>query len=264
VPDPVELLGRYLRQRREMGETELVLESPLTGLVPQTGHRRRSPEPSATPSVHRGLESRPSGGTPAPAPRIVSSVTAPPLMVQMGPLDSLRERVCSCTACALATTRNSVVFGEGDPAARVMIVGEAPGAEEDRTGRPFVGRAGKLLDRFLLSAGLSRADVFICNVLKCRPPENRNPRPDEVEACRGFLRMQMDLVRPDVLLALGNFSAQTLLGTAESIGRLRGRVHDSLGIPLVPTYHPAAVLRSPSWIRPVWEDFQRLRSLLDA
>jgi DNA polymerase len=156
------------------------------------------------------------------------------------------------------------VFGEGREDADVMVVGEAPGQEEDRSGRPFVGKAGKLLDLLLLSSGFSREDVYICNVLKCRPPQNRNPQPDEVEACSPYLLRQVELVQPRVILAFGAFAAQTLLGTDITIGKLRGRAHQFRGVPLVPTYHPAACLRHPAWVRSVWEDLQRARDVLDA
>jgi DNA polymerase len=143
-----------------------------------------------------------------------------------------------------------------------MCVGEAPGAREDETGMPFVGRAGQLLDRLLVSVGLSREDVYIANVLKCRPPGNRNPQPEEIERCSPFLRRQVVLVGPEVVVAFGTFAAQTLLGVRETLGRLRGRVHEYEGVPLVATYHPAALLRNPQWTRPSWEDLQRVRHLL--
>jgi DNA polymerase len=156
------------------------------------------------------------------------------------------------------------VFGEGNPLASLVVVGEAPGQEEDRTGRPFVGRAGRLLDLMLLSIGLPRPDVYICNVLKCRPPQNRNPLPDEVEQCTtSWLFAQLDLIAPRALLAVGKFAAQTLAGSDESIGRLRGRVHVYRGTPLVVSYHPAYLLRSPNMVRVAWQDLQLLRRVLD-
>jgi DNA polymerase len=169
-----------------------------------------------------------------------------------------------CPRCALAQTRTRVVFGEGDPAARVMVVGEAPGEQEDRTGRPFVGRAGKLLDLLLASVGFPRETVYICNVLKCRPPQNRNPRPEEVAACSPYLLRQVDLVRPEAIVAFGLFAAQTLLASDRPMRELRGRAHEYRGIPVVPTYHPAALLRTPAWVRATWDDLQRLRTILDA
>jgi DNA polymerase len=178
-------------------------------------------------------------------------------------LDAVREISLGCPRCGLAKTRTHVVFGEGAPNADLMVVGEAPGENEDRQGRPFVGKAGKLLDLLLMSAGFPRETVYICNVLKCRPPGNRNPQPDEVEACSPYLLRQVELVKPRLIVAFGTFAAQTLLASDVSIGRLRGKLHQYQGIPLVPTYHPAALLRNPGWVRAVWEDLQRARATLD-
>ena len=145
-----------------------------------------------------------------------------------------------------------------------MLVGEAPGATEDETGRPFVGQAGQLLEKILAAIKLERKDVFICNVLKHRPPGNRNPRPEEVSACSPYLVRQIELVRPKVIVALGTFAAQTLLDTKLSIGKLRGQIHRYYGVPLIVTYHPAALLRNPAWKRPTWEDVQLARRILDS
>jgi uracil-DNA glycosylase len=170
----------------------------------------------------------------------------------------------ACTACRLHEGRRHVVFGEGTAGAAVVVVGEAPGQEEDRTGRPFVGRAGRLLDLLLMTAGFARESVYICNVLKCRPPQNRNPLPDEVAQCTTlFLHPQLDAIAPKVLIAVGKFAAQALLETEESIGRLRNRVHAYRGTPLVVTYHPAFLLRSPQMCRVAWHDFQLLRRIHD-
>ncbi len=178
-------------------------------------------------------------------------------------MEVLRRVAEACTRCGLHSTRTKVVFADGSAEARILCVGEAPGANEDRTGLPFVGRAGKLLDRLLLSVGFSRSQVFICNVLKCRPPGNRNPLPDEIEACSPFLLRQIELVRPAVIVALGTFAAQTLLGTRDSLRHLRGRTHLYEGFPLVVTYHPAALLRNPGWTRPTWRDLQLARRIVD-
>ncbi len=178
-------------------------------------------------------------------------------------LGSLQRAAESCTRCALHATRTTVVFADGAPDARILCVGEAPGANEDRTGLPFVGRAGKLLDRLLLSAGFPRAEVYICNVLKCRPPGNRNPLPQEIETCSPFLLRQLDLVKPMVIVAFGTFAAQTLLGCRDSLRHLRGRTHLYQGFPLVVTYHPAALLRNPGWTRPTWRDLQLVRRIAD-
>ena len=178
-------------------------------------------------------------------------------------MENLRRVADACSRCGLHSTRTKVVFADGSAEARVLCVGEAPGANEDRTGLPFVGRAGKLLDRLLLSVGFSRSEVFICNVLKCRPPGNRNPLPEEIEACSPFLLRQVELVRPAVIVAFGTFAAQTLLGTRDSLRHLRGRTHLYEGFPLVVTYHPAALLRNPGWTRPTWRDLQLARRIVD-
>ncbi len=167
---------------------------------------------------------------------------------------ALRECVASCTRCELSTSRTNTVFGVGNTEADWLIVGEAPGAEEDRRGEPFVGRAGQLLDQMLLAIGQSRDQVFIANILKCRPPNNRDPKPDEAAACREYLERQIELIRPKIILAVGRIAAQNLLGSDEPVGRMRGRAHDLGGIPLVVTYHPAYLLRSPSQKAKSWSD----------
>jgi uracil-DNA glycosylase family 4 len=179
--------------------------------------------------------------------------------------EELRALALGCMRCRLADGRTQVVFSDGPPDARVMVVGEAPGANEDRTGLPFVGAAGKYLDLLLASVDLSRREsVYICNVLKCRPPGNRNPMPDEIDACSPYLRMQIELVRPQALLAVGSFAGQLLTGRAKTaMGKLRGEVHSYQGVPLVVTYHPAALLRNPGWTRAFWDDLQLLRGVID-
>ncbi len=170
--------------------------------------------------------------------------------------DPLREMVASCTRCGLHATRTQTVFGVGNPSARWMFIGEAPGAEEDRQGEPFVGRAGQLLTSMLKAAGFGREDVYIANVLKCRPPGNRDPRPEEARACRGYLERQIELVAPDLVVAVGRIAAQNLLATDSPLGKLRGKVH-ALGArrwPLIVTYHPAYLLRSPAEKRKAWQD----------
>jgi DNA polymerase len=172
--------------------------------------------------------------------------------------DALRARVRGCTLCGLAKTRTQTVFGVGDQSAAWMVVGEAPGADEDRQGEPFVGRAGQLLNEMLWALGLKRAEVYIANVLKCRPPGNRDPSPDEVACCEPYLKRQVALIRPRIILAVGRIAAQNLLKTDTRIGALRGRVHRyaDTGIPLVVTYHPAYLLRSPLEKRKAWDDLQ--------
>jgi DNA polymerase len=182
-------------------------------------------------------------------------------------LQALRAHIGDCTRCKLhALGRRQVVFGVGNPNADLMFVGEAPGADEDVQGEPFVGRAGQLLTRIIETVfDRSRDDVYIANVIKCRPPGNRNPEPDEVATCQPFLQQQIDLVRPRVIVALGTFAAHALLGTDAPISRLRGRIHDYPGgAKLVPTFHPAFLLRSPDRKRDVWEDMKTVRALLDA
>ncbi|MCS7082274.1 MAG: uracil-DNA glycosylase [Bacteroidetes bacterium] len=178
-------------------------------------------------------------------------------------LETLEALVRPCTQCRLARTRRHVVFGTGNPQARLVLVGEAPGADEDATGVPFVGKAGQLLDRILAAIGFTRHEVYICNVLKCRPPYNRDPEPEEVAACRPYLLRQLDLIRPRLILALGRHAATALLQTTEPLSQLRGRLHPFYGAEVVVTYHPAALLRNPGWKRLVWEDVQLLRRRYD-
>lgn len=175
--------------------------------------------------------------------------------------NELRDCVSNCTRCSLSTSRTRTVFGIGDPDADWMIVGEAPGAEEDRRGEPFVGRAGKLLDEMLRAVGQRRERVFIVNILKCRPPNNRDPKPDEAAACRDYLERQIELVQPKVILAVGKIAAQNLLGSNETVARMRSTQHELSGIPLIVTYHPAYLLRSPSQKRKAWGDLCLARRL---
>jgi uracil-DNA glycosylase family 4 len=189
-----------------------------------------------------------------------------PAIIALTPVDALaavRADIGDCTRCKLHSLgRTQIVFGVGNPDADLMFVGEAPGRDEDLQGFPFVGRAGQLLTKIIEAIGLKREDVYIANVIKCRPPENRNPEPDEVETCEPFLFQQIDIIKPKVIVALGKFGAQTLLRTLDPISRLRGRVYDYRGAKLIPTFHPAYLLRNPSSKREVWEDMKLVRSLL--
>ena len=194
------------------------------------------------------------------------SPTSPP--VKGGEtLDDLATSAAGCTLCRLCEQRRTVVFGEGDPKAAVMFVGEGPGAEEDRTGRPFVGQAGKLLDRMIFAMGFEREEVYIANVVKCRPPGNRDPKEDEVAACAAYLDRQIDLIQPKVIIALGKPASRRLTGTNKPIGALRGRWSSYRGVPLMPTFHSAYLLRNPKAKREVWEDLKlvmrRLASTAD-
>lgn len=171
-------------------------------------------------------------------------------------LTALRDKIGDCRRCKLWTGRTHIVFGTGDPGARLLFVGEGPGEEEDRQGKPFVGKAGELLTKMIGAMGLTREDVYIANVVKCRPPGNRNPEADEIEACRPFLEEQIAVIDPRVICALGTFAAQTLLDTTSRISALRGKVHEKGGHKIVPTFHPAYLLRNPQDKRLAWEDLQ--------
>ncbi len=177
-------------------------------------------------------------------------------------LGAVRELLGDCRRCPLHRTRHSLVFGEGNPEADLVFVGEAPGADEDAQGRPFVGRAGQLLTKIIGAMGLKREEVYICNILKCRPPGNRNPQPEEIAPCEPFLIRQLEAIRPQVICALGTFAAHTLLKSEAPISVLRGRFHSYQGIPLMPTYHPAYLLRNPGAKKQVWEDVQMIMKTL--
>ncbi|MEP6832107.1 MAG: uracil-DNA glycosylase family protein [Gemmatimonas sp.] len=200
-----------------------------------------------------GLSANPAGDAPTTA--IANTANS---------LDELATIISACRACSLGASATHPVPGEGNTSADLVCVGEAPGQTEDETGRPFVGAAGQLLTKILAAIQLQREDVFICNVLKHRPPGNRNPAPEEIRACTPYLTRQLELVRPKVILALGTFAAQTLLNTTTPLGKLRGQVHRYQGVPLIVTYHPAALLRNESWKRPTWDDVKLARRILDA
>ncbi len=189
---------------------------------------------------------------------------AAPLPAADVSLEAIRNDIGDCRRCKLAHHRTHIVFGEGSPQARLVFVGEGPGAEEDATGRPFVGRAGQLLDKIIAAMGLKREEVYICNVVKCRPPENRTPERDEVAACAGFLHRQLAVIRPRVIVALGASAAAALLEDPKlgGISKLRGRFYDYRGIPLMPTFHPAYLLRSPDKKREAWEDMKQVMAKL--
>jgi len=178
-------------------------------------------------------------------------------------LDELNAKINTCTKCGLSKLRTNFVFGVGNPNADVVVIGEAPGADEDAQGEPFVGRAGQLLNKILEATGFKREEVFILNILKCRPPGNRNPAPDEAELCRPYLDKQLKLINPKLLLLLGKVASETLLKTKEPLNKLRGKVHDYKGWKLMITFHPAALLRNPNWKRPTWEDMQQFKALYE-
>ena len=210
-------------------------------------------------------------GTPTEQPRAAGLVLPDPPQVHdvrifsspAEALQAIREDIGDCKRCKLHTLgRKQIVFGVGNPNADLMFVGEAPGADEDIQGEPFVGRAGQLLTKIIEAIGMKREDVYIANVIKCRPPGNRNPEPDEVEQCEQFMFRQVDTIKPKVIVALGKFAAQALLRTNDPITRLRGREYKYRGAVLMPTYHPAYLLRTPSAKREVWEDMKRVREIL--
>lgn len=202
----------------------------------------RRKEKLSRPEPESGTASDPGRGDPNEDPTIV--------------LPSEAAEVAQCTRCSLSQTRTKTAYGVGDPNARLMFVGEAPGHDEDVQGEPFVGRAGQLLNRIIGALGVAREDVYIANVLKCRPPNNRDPRPDEVASCTPFLMRQIDVVKPEMIVALGKPAANYLLQSTDSLGRLRGRLHQHRGIPVVATYHPAYLLRTPDAKKKVWQDLQ--------
>ena len=178
-------------------------------------------------------------------------------------LEALNGQISSCMKCTLGNTRIHFVFGVGSPHATLMFIGEAPGADEDAQGEPFVGRAGQLLNKILAAINFRREDVYICNILKCRPPGNRTPQAEEIERCLPYLRKQIELIKPKLIVCLGLVAAEELLHTTESLTTLRGRTLGYEGIPVKVTYHPAALLRNPNWKRPTWEDVQVIRKLHD-
>ena len=311
--DAREALRRYLEQRRELGESELVLDSlSVEEAMRLLGAGKGRAASGSAPADWRD-EIRSAGGAPSEVPRRANTVsnavmpkpTPPPVSspteavhvpstqspptvsspladvpigiviagasralsddpaFKLDSLSAIAEMVAGCRRCPLYATAKNPVPGTGNPDADFMIVGEAPGASEDEQGVPFVGQAGQLLTKIIEAIQLSRDDVFIANVLKHRPPGNRNPLPEEVTACSPYLVRQIELVQPKVILALGTFAAQTLLETKTTIGKLRGQIHRYYGVPLVVTYHPAALLRNPAWKRPTWEDVQLARRILD-
>jgi uracil-DNA glycosylase len=294
--DARDRLREYLEQRRELGENEFVLDGlsvddalnalGVRGGVPPKDSPREARTTGPVASDWRealrsvGVDQPAKVGRyemPVPAEPSESAsgdlkpglVVGQPQRQDNGPLaalssiEEIANAIKACTACGLHATAKNAVPGEGNPNAGFVCVGEAPGQTEDETGRPFVGAAGQLLTKILAAINLTREEVFICNVLKHRPPGNRNPAPEEITACSPFLLRQLEVLRPRVILALGTFASQTLLQTTTPIGKLRGQVHRYYGVPLIVTYHPAALLRNPSWKRPTWEDVQLARRVFD-
>jgi uracil-DNA glycosylase family 4 len=212
------------------------------------------PSPRARPAA----EAEP----PATSAAVVAAAPAAAHAGGAAALQVVRDELGDCTRCKLSGGRKNIVFGRGNPDADLVFVGEAPGADEDAQGEPFVGAAGQLLDRMIAAMGYGRDDVYICNVIKCRPPQNRNPEPDEVAACEPFLKKQLAALRPRMLVALGKFASQSLSGEQTAISRLRGNVRSYEGVPVMPTYHPAYLLRTPEAKRDVWSDLRAVMAVL--
>ncbi len=244
--DPRDQLAEHLKFYSELG---------VTGFRREPGWNSRS----------SSIGDRPASIVKGPSPGVEDACS--PIDDGRSPIDDLaaiREDIGDCTRCKLCRLgRKQIVFGVGNSHADLMFVGEAPGRDEDIQGVPFVGRAGQKLTQIIEAIGLKREDVYIANVIKCRPPENRNPEPDEVETCEQFLFRQVDVIKPKVIVALGTFAARSLLKSDAPISRLRGRVYEYRGAKLIPTFHPAYLLRNPSCRREVWEDMKKARALLN-
>ena len=254
---PSEELAAHVAYFRELG---------VSGVSRDRAWRLRpaDPEPAAAaaPEPVAAIVPEPvAAGAPVEL-SMFDQVAAPSAATAEERLRLIREELGDCTRCKLHGGRKNLVFGVGNPDAALMFVGEAPGRDEDIQGIPFVGRAGQLLTRIIEAIDLRREDVYIANVIKCRPPDNRNPEPDEVRTCEPFLFAQIDAIRPRVIVAMGSFAARTLLRTEDAISRLRGRVYEFRGARLIPTFHPAFLLRSPDRKRDVWEDMKKVRSIL--
>ncbi len=258
------LARAYLEQQRLLGGGGVIL--PAT---PAQARHTPDPVPAPAPEPARAPPRSPREAPPLPPPGLAweppatTDLFAPDPIREAASLAAIAELVAACAKCALCEARRHTVPGEGPPDARLLVVGEGPGRTEDETGRPFVGRAGELLTKILAAIDLAREQVFICNVVKCRPPDNRTPQYDEVAACSPYLFRQIELVRPKVILALGAPAAQTLLNNKQSLGAMRNQVHRFRGIPVIVTYHPAALLRNPNWKKPTWDDVRIARRLLD-
>jgi DNA polymerase len=251
----IDQLKEHLRFAQELGVTGVSRDPAWRAVETPRSMAPMPQDPPAAATLVSSPDHEPDSGN-----------VAPPVTIALTPVESLaavRADIGDCTRCKLHTLgRTQIVFGVGNPNADLMFVGEAPGRDEDLQGYPFVGRAGQLLTKIIEAIALKREDVYIANVIKCRPPENRNPEPDEVATCEPFLFRQIDIIKPKVIVALGKFGAQTLLRTLDPISRLRGRVFDYRGAKLIPTFHPAYLLRNPSSKREVWEDMKLVRSLL--
>jgi DNA polymerase len=261
-------LAQHLRFYQELGVTGINRDPAWRSRAAEAAFRLK-PEATPTPDELKpdSTPPPPDGWLPASAGRepepIPDDITPLPLIRTPEALAAIRDELGDCTRCKLhAQGRKQIVYGVGSPAADVMFVGEAPGADEDVQGIPFVGRAGQLLTKMIEAMGLRRDEVYIANVLKCRPPNNRDPQPDEVESCEPFLFKQIASVQPQVIIALGAFAARALLKTQDPISRMRGRVYEYRGAKLIPTFHPSFLLRSPGYKREAWEDLKKALGVL--
>ena len=260
MTDARALAIEYLKQQRLLGGDAVILPDQLGYEMRDAGSVDAVPVVThpASPIPHPDL---PPSGLSFDPPSADLFATDP--LQQTKSLEAVAQLIAACRKCKLCEGRTNTVPGEGAATARLVVIGEGPGRTEDETGRPFVGRAGELLTKILEAIKLPREQVFICNVVKCRPPENRLPQYDEIAACLPYLYRQIELVKPKVILAMGGTAAQSLLSTKQSLGALRNQVHRFRGIPVVVTYHPAALLRNPNWKRPTWDDVRIAARLLD-
>jgi DNA polymerase len=258
-------LAELLAYLGEIGYGDIYLRAAAheVAAAPAASPRMAAPDlvvPTRPPAGF--APSPPPPSPPVTAQQAEAPAKTPDAEERAAQLAALATTVAGCTRCRLAEGRTQVVFGSGNPNAELMLIGEGPGAEEDRQGLPFVGAAGELLTKIIQAMDLRRDDIYIANVVKCRPPGNRDPQPDEVSACRGFLEKQIALVQPRLIVALGKVAAQTLLGNDSPIGQMRGRWYRIHGVPAMVTYHPAALLRNQALKRPTWEDMQQVRDRL--
>ncbi len=267
MTDPRQLFARYLTQREAAGEASYVMREADVGASGTEAGEKPTARAGSEPAAAAPQGEKWRKGAPAiPGPGIEIAPPTTDLFASDPLADADLEQLCKlvrvCKKCALCRDRKNAVPGEGPPDADLMVVGEGPGANEDEQGRPFVGRAGKLLDDILAAIGCPRETVYIANIVKCRPPQNRNPEREEIAECVSYLHRQIALVKPRVIIAMGGVAASTLLEFKGSLGSLRNKVHMFRGVPLVVTYHPAALLRNPNWKKPTWDDVRIARRLL--
>jgi uracil-DNA glycosylase len=256
---------RFLKQQAELyGDSLLIPKTPVQPAMDQPVHQGERTISSTTGTPMPRKSETDLFGNPD-ASQTTTTLHAYPAepWTSAESIPMLNQAINICMKCGLGKTRTKFVFGVGNSKAEVVVVGEAPGADEDAQGEPFVGRGGQLLNKILESIQFQREEVFICNILKCRPPNNRDPQPEEIELCEPYLWKQLDLIKPKMILCVGRIAGQSLLKTNASLTLLRGKVHDYRGIPLMVTYHPAALLRNPNWKRPCWEDVQKFRKLYE-